>query len=149
MTKKMYKMYFENYILWLKWRQMIINILWSSYLVCSMYYKLTIFLQVTWHVYFSVNSQILTAYNNSLFSLSSFGYNILLLKKKISDSLVLQTCKCSINKSLIDHDDKLVSGLFTLSSCSPGSVYPESVRHYYSSPYTLFTPYRYPCQLWS
>lgn len=114
MTKKMYKMYFENYILWLKWKQMIINILWSSYLVCSMYYKLTIFLQVTWHVYFSVNSQILTAYNNSLFSLSSFGYNILLLKKKISDSLVLQTCKCSINKSLIDHDDKLVSGLFTL-----------------------------------
>lgn len=123
-TKKMYKMYFENYILWLKWKQMIINILWSSYLVCSMYYKLTIFLQVTWHVYFSVNSQILTAYNNSLFSLSSFGYNILLLKKKISDSLVLQTCKCSINKSLIDYDDKLVSGLFTLSSCSPGSVCP-------------------------
>lgn len=114
MTKKMYKMYFENYILWLKWKQMIINILWSSYLVCSMYYKLTIFLQVTWHVYFSVNSQILTAYNNSLFSLSSFGYNILLLEKKISDSLVLQTCKCSINKSLIDYDDKLVSGLFTL-----------------------------------
>lgn len=124
MTKKMYKMYFENYILWLKWKQMIINILWSSYLVCFMYYKLTIFLQVTWHVYFSVNSQILTAYNNSLFSLSSFGYNILLLKKKISDSLVLQTCKCSINKSLIDYDDKLVSGLFTLSSCSPGSVCP-------------------------
>lgn len=79
-----------------------------------------------------------------MFSLSSFGYNILLLKKKFSDSLVLQTCKCSINKSLIDYDDKLVSGLFTLSSCSPGSVCPESVCHYYSSPYTLFTPYRYP-----